>query len=89
MSEIRNTFNPGYTGGLSRTEAFEIYGKAASQAARTVDYQKAGQEALAGLMSVNYDGEHGKSTATPDGRNCICHWYATTVKSRKVICSRC
>lgn len=65
MSEIRSTFNPAYAGGLSRTEAFEIYGKAASQAARTVDFQKAGQDALAGLMSVNYDGEHGKSTATP------------------------
>lgn len=63
MSEIRSTFNPGYAGGLSRNEAFEIYGKAASQAARTVDFQKAGQQALAGLMSVNYDNEHGKSTA--------------------------
>ncbi|MHC8367758.1 type III secretion system translocon subunit SctE [Pseudomonas sp. ZT5P21] len=65
MSEIRSTSNPVYTGGLSRSEAFEIYGQAASQAARTVDYQMAGQEALAGLMSVNYDGEHGKSTAAP------------------------
>jgi len=65
MSEIRSTFNPTRSGGLSRSEAFEIYGKSASQAARTVDFQKAGQEALAGLMSVNYGAEHGKSAATP------------------------
>jgi invasin B len=63
MSEIRSTFNPAYAGRLSRAESFEIYGKAASQAARTVDFQKAGQEALAGLMSVSYDGEHRKPTA--------------------------
>ena len=65
MSEIRSTFNPTRSGGISRSEAFEIYGKSASQAARTVDFQKAGQEALAGLMSVNYGAEHGKSAATP------------------------
>lgn len=63
MSEIRSTFNPAISGGLSRSEAFEIYGQAASQAARTVDFQKAGQEALAGLMSVSYDGEYRKSSA--------------------------
>ncbi|MCU1761470.1 type III secretion system translocon subunit SctE [Pseudomonas sp. 14P_8.1_Bac3] len=63
MSEIKSTLNPALTGGFGRSEAFEIYGKAASEAARTLDYQKAGQEALAGLMSVKYDGEHGKSNA--------------------------
>ena len=62
MSEIRSTFNPAYSGGISRAETIEVYGKAASQAARTVDYQKAGQEALAGLMSVKYDGQHGPSS---------------------------
>lgn len=65
MSEIRNVPNPVFQATLSRTEAFEIYGKAASQAARTVDYQKAGQEASAGLMSVNYEsGEHSKAAGT-------------------------
>lgn len=63
MSEIRSTLTPFSPGTLGRAEAFEIYGKAASQAARTVDFQKAGQAALAGLMSVNYDGEQGQSTA--------------------------
>ncbi|EXF96152.1 cell invasion protein SipB [Pseudomonas fluorescens HK44] len=64
MSEIRNVSNAVFQRALSRTEAFEIYGKAASQAARTADYQKAGQEALAGLMSVSYEsGEHNQSTA--------------------------
>ncbi|MBF4554996.1 type III secretion system translocon subunit SctE [Pseudomonas sp. p50] len=67
MSEIRSTSMPFSTGAHGRAEAFEIYGKAASQAARTVDYQKAGQETLAGLMSVNYAGEHG-SSATVSGR---------------------
>lgn len=60
MSEIRSTLNTVFQG---RSEAFETYGKAASHAARTVDYQKAGQAALAGLMTVSYDGEPGKSTA--------------------------
>lgn len=67
MSEIRTTFTPLSQGTLSRAEAFEIYGKAATQAARTVDYQKAGQAALAGLMSVNYAAEQGQST-TGSGR---------------------
>ncbi|MCW8277092.1 type III secretion system translocon subunit SctE [Pseudomonas sp. PCH199] len=62
MSEIRSTFNPVFQGALSRTEAFEKYGKAAAQAARTADHQKAGQEALAHLMSVNFEGQHGPST---------------------------
>jgi invasin B len=63
MSEIRNGSNTVSQGTLSRTEAFEIYGKAASQAARTVEFQKAGQEALAGLMSVSYESaEHSKSS---------------------------
>jgi invasin B len=60
MSEIRSTSNTVFQ---SRSEAFETYGKAASQAARTVDYQKAGQAALAGLMTVSYDSDSGKSTA--------------------------
>ena len=64
MSEIRSTFNPVIQGGLSRTEAFEKYGEAATRAARTADFRKAGQEALAGLMSVRYEsGEHHASTA--------------------------
>lgn len=65
MSEIRNVSTPVSQGTLSRTEAFEIYGKAASQAARTAEFQKAGQEALAGLMSVNYESAgHSKSTGS-------------------------
>ncbi|WP_030127907.1 type III secretion system translocon subunit SctE [Pseudomonas sp. QTF5] len=63
MSEIRSTSNPSIRGTLGRAEAIEIYGKAASQAARTLDYQKAGQEALAGLMSVHYDGDKAQSAA--------------------------
>lgn len=64
MSEITSTFNPVIQGALGRTEAFEKYGKAAAEAARTADFQKAGQEALAALMSVSYDsGEHRHSTA--------------------------
>ncbi|HEF4758016.1 TPA: type III secretion system translocon subunit SctE [Pseudomonas putida] len=58
MSEIGSTFNP-----TCRTEAFEKYGKAAAQAARTADYQKAGRDALAGLMSVNYQGQHSASVS--------------------------
>jgi invasin B len=65
MSEISNASTPVFQGTLSRTEAFEIYGKAASQAARTAEFQKAGQEALAGLMSVNYEsGAHSKSSGS-------------------------
>ncbi|WP_095051957.1 type III secretion system translocon subunit SctE [Pseudomonas sp. Irchel s3b2] len=63
MSEIKSTFYPAFQGPMSRTEAFEMYGNAASQAARTADYQKAGQEALARLMSVNYEGRPGQSSA--------------------------
>lgn len=62
MSEIRSTFNPVIQGGLSRAEAFEKYGEAASRVARTTDLQKAGQEALAGLMSVRYEGLNGASS---------------------------
>ncbi|BCX66970.1 type III secretion system translocon subunit SctE [Pseudomonas izuensis] len=68
MSEIRSTFNPVIQGALSRTEALEKYGKAAAQVARSVDHQKAGQQALARLMSVSYEGPHGGSavgTARP------------------------
>ncbi|WP_077045503.1 type III secretion system translocon subunit SctE [Pseudomonas sp. KK4] len=56
MSEIRSGFTPAVPGTMSRTEAFEKYGKAAAQAARTADYRRAGQQALADLMSVNYQG---------------------------------
>lgn len=63
MSEIRSTFNPVFSGPIARNEAFEKYGKAASQVARTADYQKAGQEALARLMSVSYEGQHGAANA--------------------------
>lgn len=64
MSEIRSNFNPAFHGSIARSEAFEKYGKAASEAARTADYQKAGQEALARLMSVSYEGQSGASVAS-------------------------
>jgi invasin B len=64
MSEIRSTLSPAFSGSTGRSEAFEKYGKAASQAARTADYQKAGQEALARLMSVSYEGQPGPSAAS-------------------------
>ncbi|WP_237884967.1 type III secretion system translocon subunit SctE [Pseudomonas sp. PGPR40] len=63
MSEIRNNFNPVFSGTLSRTEAFEKYGPAASQAARTMDFLKVGQEVLAKALSVNFDSESGKHGA--------------------------
>ncbi|MNI15341.1 Invasin IpaB [compost metagenome] len=64
MSEIRSTFNPVSLGLTGRDWAVEKYGKAVSQAAGTVDYQKAGQEALARLMSVSYEGLPGPSVAS-------------------------
>ncbi|WP_223588261.1 type III secretion system translocon subunit SctE [Pseudomonas sp. A-R-19] len=64
MSEIRSTFNPIFSGSTGRDEAFEKYGKAASQAARTADFQKAGQEALARLTSVSYESQSGPSVAS-------------------------
>ncbi|CAH0214346.1 type III secretion system translocon subunit SctE [Pseudomonas brassicacearum] len=64
MSEIRNTPSPGLEGGMSRSEAFEKYGAAASKAARTVDFQEAGQKALADLMSVKYESQEGSSVAS-------------------------
>jgi invasin B len=64
MSEIRSTLSPAFSGSTARSEAFEKYGKAASQAARTADYQKAGQEALARLMTVSYEGQPGPSAAS-------------------------
>lgn len=67
MSEIRTTFNPLPHGAMSRGEAFEKYGAAASKAARTADFQAAGQKALADLMSVKYEGQAGASAA-PTGR---------------------
>lgn len=67
MSEIRNTASPAFQGAMSRSEAFEKYGAAASKAARTVDYQEAGQKALADLMSVTYEG-HNCPPATSTGR---------------------
>lgn len=65
MSEIRSTSNPVFPGALSRTEGFEKYGGAAATAARTVDFQKAGQDALAGLMSVRYEGADGQASTIP------------------------
>ncbi|MGZ9737823.1 type III secretion system translocon subunit SctE [Pseudomonas sp. GNP012] len=64
MSEIRSTFNPASLSLTGRDVAVEKYGQAASQAARTADYQKAGQEALARLMSVSYEGQPGPSVAS-------------------------
>ncbi|MDO7896746.1 type III secretion system translocon subunit SctE [Pseudomonas citrulli] len=56
---------PGYLGAtLSRAEAFERYGDAASRAARTAQYREAGQQALEALMSVRYEGQAGPSTAS-------------------------
>lgn len=63
MSEIRNTPSLVFKGAMSRSEAFEKYGAAASKAARTVDYQEAGQKALADLMSVKYEGHNGPCAA--------------------------
>ncbi|WP_434601363.1 type III secretion system translocon subunit SctE [Pseudomonas sp. Z4-7] len=63
MSEIRTTGHPGHHGPMSRGEAFEKYAEAAAKAARTVDYQKAGQDALARLMSVKYEGRDGQPGA--------------------------
>lgn len=59
MTEIKSPVHSGFQG---RAQAFEMYGKAAAQAARTVDFQKAGQDALAGLMAVNYTAEKSLST---------------------------
>ncbi|QIB04164.1 YopB/SseC family type III secretion system translocon subunit [Pseudomonas fluorescens] len=63
MSEIRSTPNPAFQGGMSRSEAFEKYGTAASKAVRTADFQAAGKQALADLMSVKYEGQNGPSAA--------------------------
>ncbi|BBP60579.1 type III secretion system translocon subunit SctE [Pseudomonas sp. St316] len=63
MSEIRSTPNPAFQGVMSRSEAFEKYGAAASKAARTADFQEAGKRALADLMSVKYDDQNGPSPA--------------------------
>ena len=62
MSEIRSTFNPALQGALNRTDAFEKYGKAAADVVGTKGSQKVGQEALARLMSVNYEGQHSASS---------------------------
>lgn len=61
MTDIGSTRSAPFLGGMSRTEAFEKYGAAASKAARTTDYQEAGRKALADLMSVQYDGHDGRS----------------------------
>jgi len=63
MSEIRSTPSPAFQGGMSRSEAFEKYGAAASKAVRTADFQAAGKQALADLMSVKYEGQNGPSVA--------------------------
>ncbi|SCW45200.1 MULTISPECIES: type III secretion system translocon subunit SctE [unclassified Pseudomonas] len=64
MSEIRATFNPALHGAMSRSDAFEKYAAAAGKAARTADFQEAGQKALADLMSVKYEGDAGTSAAS-------------------------
>ncbi|MCJ8204785.1 type III secretion system translocon subunit SctE [Pseudomonas sp. RGM2987] len=61
MTDIGITRSPLFPGGMSRTEAFEKYGPAASRAARTTDYQEAGRKALADLMSVKYEGRANSS----------------------------
>lgn len=63
MSEIRSIPSPAFQGVMSRSEAFEKYGAAASKAARTADFQEAGKQALADLMSVKYEGQNGPSAA--------------------------
>lgn len=63
-NEISKTSIPAFSGVTGRDGAVEKYGKAVSQAARTADYQKAGQEALARLMSVSYEGLPGPSVAS-------------------------
>lgn len=63
MSEIRANVNPTPHGPMSRAEAFGKYAEAAGKAARTADYQKAGQEALARLTSVSYEGRNGQPAA--------------------------
>ncbi|WP_160105136.1 type III secretion system translocon subunit SctE [Pseudomonas izuensis] len=68
MTEITNMPRPIFRGGLDRSEAFEKYGKAATQAARTAGFQKAGQEALAGLMSVSYENGEQRKPAAGLGR---------------------
>ncbi|WHS62127.1 type III secretion system translocon subunit SctE [Pseudomonas sp. G2-4] len=64
MTDIGSTRSAPFPGAMSRTEAFEKYGAAASKAARTKDYQEAGRKALADLMSVQYDGHAGPTTAS-------------------------
>lgn len=63
MTDIGSTRSPVFPGVMSRTEAFEKYGPAASKAARTADFQEAGKQALADLMSVKYEGQNGPSAA--------------------------
>ncbi|AUM72721.1 type III secretion system translocon subunit SctE [Pseudomonas fluorescens] len=63
MSEIRSIPSPAFQGVMSRSEAFEKYAAAASKAARTADFQEAGKQALADLMSVKYEGQNGPSAA--------------------------
>ncbi|MEH6353715.1 type III secretion system translocon subunit SctE [Pseudomonas sp. 3JA] len=64
MTDIGSTRSAPFLGEMSRTEAFEKYGAAASKAARTTDYQEAGRKALADLMSVQYDGHAGPTAST-------------------------
>lgn len=63
MIDIRNTFNSVESARLSRSEVFEVYGPAASKAARTLDFQELGQKVLDGVKSVNHEGEPGKFSA--------------------------
>jgi invasin B len=53
MRDITSTFNP-ILNLPDRAQAFEKYAEAASQLARTADYRKLGQEALATALSVNH-----------------------------------
>lgn len=64
MSEIRSTFTSAVSSPIARTEAFEKYGKAASQATARPDYQEAGRKALADLRSVSYEGQPGPNVAS-------------------------
>lgn len=59
MSEISSTSRPAFASGLIRAATVETERKAAI----AVDYQKAGQQALAGLLSVNFDAAPGKPAA--------------------------
>jgi invasin B len=64
MRDITSAFNP-IQSLPDRAQAFEKYAEAASQVARTRDYQKLGQEALANALSVNYQNPRGARADMP------------------------